>query len=540
MKIIVVGGVAGGPSFATRLRRLSEDHEIVLIERGDNISYASCALPYYLGGVINDRDSLIERTPAILKQKNNIDVRIRQSVTAVDPEAQTIQVKRLDDGSTYTETYDRLVLATGASPVKPRLEGLLGVTNAFTLRSMTDADRIKTFMAENQPKKVVILGAGTAGLELAENMQRAGLEVTVIDMADQVLSPYDCEIADIVKDEVVAHGVTLLLNKKVRTFEASGCILRLVDDTTILTDMTLLMTGVTPNSELAQAAGIAVSADGHIQVDDHLQTSAKNVYAIGDVVETTSLITGKPVASLLSSAANRQGHLLADIINGDDLRYAGFIGVSVAKTFDFTVSSVGFSTQQLDAMGITDYDSVFVTPFDHAYFYPNAKRLSIKLVFAIGTGKILGGQFVGEAGVDKRAGELSAAITGGLTVNDLPSLELPYSPPYSATRDPLNIAGYVAINKLTDLIETVDSQALTDTDRATGFFLDVREAGKPEAGTVAATANIPLSELRDRLAEIPADRTIFITYRKGLNPYNAARILAGKGYQVRLITETTD
>lgn len=537
MKIIVVGGVAGGPSFATRLRRLNEEHDIILIERGDNISYASCALPYYLGGVITDRESLIERTPEALKQKNNIDVRIHENVTSIDPEAQTIQVERLANGETYIESYDKLVLATGASPVKPRLEGLLGVTNAFTLRSMSDADRIKAYMDENHPKTVTILGAGTAGLELAENMQHAGLEVTVIDLADQVLSPYDSEIADIVKAEIEAKGITLMLNKKVRTFEASGRILRLTDDTTLLTDMTLLMTGVKPNSELAEAAHIAVSDDGHIQVDAHLQTSADNIYAIGDVVETTSLITGKPVASVLSSAANRQGHLLADIMSDADMRYDGFIGVGVAKIFDLTVSSVGFSEQQLDALGITNYDSVFITPFDHAYFYPEAKRLSIKLVFEKGTGKILGGQFVGENGVDKRAGELSAAITGGLTVNDLPSLELPYSPPYSATRDPLNIAGYVAINKLTDIVKTVAVEALTDDDRANGFFLDVREAGKPKSGTIEATANIPLSELRDRVAEVPTGKPVFITYRKGLNPYNAARILAGKGYDVKLITE---
>ncbi len=537
MKVIVIGGIAGGASFATRFRRLNEQNEILILERGEHISIASCALPYYLGGVITDRNALIERTPAILKQNNNIDVRVRHEVTAIDPARHRLSVKNLDSGEQYEETYDKLVLSTGARPVLPPISGIETATNAFTLRSLTDGDRIKNYIQTEAPQQVTILGAGAAGVELAENFRQLGLSVTLVDQADKVMQPYDIELADFLEKELEKNGVDVKLGVTIQLVADSGRELHLSDGSVLNTDMLVVVTGVTPNSEIAKNAGLQLWADGHIIVNNQFATSAPDIYAIGDVIETTSRITGLPIPSLLSSAANRQGHLLADILNGEPLHYPGFVGVSAVKVFNLTASMVGYSEQTLQAAGITNYASVFITPFDHAYFYPNAKRLNIKLIYEPDTGKILGGQFVGENGVDKRSGELSAAIAGGLTIDELPGIELPYSPPYSAPRDPLNMAGYVGINQRQQANQTVKYGDLTETERCDGTFLDIRETGKPVSGTIDSDLAIPLTELRDRLTEIPTGHTVYILYRKGLGPYNASRILAGNGYDVKIVTE---
>lgn len=537
MKVIVIGGIAGGPSFATRFRRLNEQNEIIILERGEHISIASCALPYYLGGVITDRDSLIERTPAVLKQKNNIDVRVHNEVTAIDPGRHVVSVKDLNSGQQYEEDYDKLVLATGARPVLPPIDGIESATNVFTLRSLADGDRIKDYLQTASPKQVTILGAGAAGVELSENFRRLGLSVTLIDQADKVMLPYDQELTGFLQDELVKNGVEVKLGETIDSVKDSGRELHLSDGSVRNTDMLLVVTGVTPNSEVAERAGIKLSADGHIVVNDQFETSESDIYAIGDVIETTSRITGLPIPSLLSSAANRQGHLLADILNGESLHYPGFTGVSVAKVFNLTASMVGYSEQTLQAAGVTNYASLFVTPFDHAYFYPNAKRLNIKLLYEPDTGKILGGQFVGENGVDKRSGELSTAITGGLTIDELPGVELPYSPPFSAPRDPLNMAGYVGINQRQQANQTVKYSDLTEPERWDGTFLDIHEEGKPASGKIDSDLAIPLTELRDRLKKIPINHTVYILYRKGLGPYNASRILAGNGYDVKIVVD---
>ncbi len=536
MKVIVIGGVAAGPSFATRLRRLNEEAEIILLERGAHISYASCALPYYLGGIITDRESLIERTPEILKQKNNLDVRVQTNVEAIDPATKTLQVRSLTDGHGYQETYDKLVIATGASPILPAIKGLTNASDAFTIRSINDADKIKTFIDTHQPQHITLLGAGAAGVELAENFRHRDLAVTLIDQAEHIMAPYDSDMAQLLEQELRAHDVDLRTNTAVTEVSDNGHTLTLAGGKTLATDLLIVVTGVAPNSELAQAAGITLAEDGHIPVDAHLQTELPDVYAIGDVIETTSRITGDRVPSVLSSAANRQGHLLADIINGEALSYPGFIGVSVAQVFALTASNVGYTEAMLQEAGITDYDAVTITPFDHAFFYPNAQRVNLKLIYQKGTGKLYGGQFIGHDGVDKRAGELAVAIAGGMTVNDLPDLEFPYSPPYASSRDILNVAGYVAINRMTQLANTVAFADLSADSRATGFFLDIREPGRPQAGDIPATANIPLSQLRDRLAELPQDKPIYIIERRGLGPYNATRILAGHGYLVKIVT----
>ncbi|MHC5373308.1 FAD-dependent oxidoreductase [Enterococcus sp. LJL120] len=537
MKVLVIGAVAGGPSFATRLRRLDESIEIIMLERGANISYASCALPYYLGGVIDDRDSLIERTPESLKIKNNLDVRIFNEVTKIDPQAKAVSVTNLKTNESYVETYDKLVISAGARPVFPQIDGLAEANNAFVLRSVSDADAIKNFMEQENPQKVTILGAGIAGLELAENFKHRGMAVTLVEQLPQVAYTYDQEIADILYEKLIAEDIRVFLGETATEISENGRKLRLADGQEIEQEMLIFATGVKPNNEVAAAAGIALAADQHIIVDDQLRTNIADIYAIGDVIETTSVITGLPIPSLLSSAANRQGHLLADIFVGNPLRYRGFIGSGVGKVFDLTASFVGYTEAMLKAVGITNYKTIFITPFDHAYFYPGATRLNLKLIFDADSGKILGGQAVGEKGVDKRIGELSVAITGNLSVFDLPDLELPYSPPYSTTRDPLNTAGYVAINQLSNVAATIKLADIPEADFQTAFFLDIREAGKAATGSVTATANIPLSELRERLTEVPTDQRVYLTFRKGLNNYNAARILAGAGIQALIIEE---
>ncbi|WP_430599508.1 FAD-dependent oxidoreductase [Enterococcus sp. DIV0179] len=537
MKFVVIGGVAGGPSFATRLRRLNEEHEIVIYERGEHISYASCALPYYLGQVIDDRDSLIERTPEILKVKNNIDVFTKHEVTKIDPDKKELTIHDLTTGQVSQTNYDYLIISAGARPTLPSIPGADQAENGFVLRSVTDADKIQSFIQNNAPKNVLVLGAGVMGLELAENFKHRGMEVTLVDQLDQVAFPYDHEIADLVYDKLIEQGLTVHLNTHINEIRQQGSEVHLSDGDLLHPDMILFATGVAPNNEIIQSAGISMNEHGQIIVDNQLQTNLPDIFAIGDIIETTSVITHQPTPSMLSSAANRQGHLLADIVNGAPFTYRGYIGAGVAKIFNYTASYVGLTEHQLKDTGITNYRTIFITPFDHANFYPGATRLNLKLIFEEETGKILGGQAVGEHGVDKRIGELSVAITGNLTVFDLPDLELPYSPPYSTTRDPLNIAGYVAINQLNNTVETIKASELTQEELKNGFFLDIRETDKPKSGSIEATKNIPMNELRDRIDEIPKDRQVFLTFRKGLNTYTSARILAGFGIKAMMIEE---
>lgn len=537
MKVVVIGGVAGGPSFATRLRRLNEEHEIIIYERGEHISYASCALPYYLGDVIEDRDTLIERTPEILKVKNNIDVFTKHEVTKIVPSTKRLTVKNLETNEETETSYDKLIISAGARPAYPEIPGVSEAKNGFVLRSVTDADRIKAFMEKEQPQSVVVLGAGVMGLELAENFKHRKMAVTLIDQLPQVAFPYDPEIADLIYDKLIEKGLTVHLSTKVTEIRQNGKELLLSDGSILHTDMLVFAVGVSPNNEVVEAAGITLSENGQIIVDDQLRTNLPDVYAIGDIIETTSVVTGQPISSMLSSAANRQGHMLADMLNGTPMRYRGYIGAGVGKIFDYTASYAGMTEHALQAAGITNYKTIFITPFDHAYFYPGATRLNLKLIFDADTGRILGGQAVGEKGVDKRMGELSVAITGNLTVFDLPDLELPYSPPYSTTRDPLNIAGYVAINQMTNVVETIKASDIPENDLMQAFFLDIREPNKAPSGSIPATKNIPMNELRDRINEIPKDKKVYITFRKGLNTYTSARILAGFGIKAVLIEE---
>lgn len=388
MKVVVIGGVAGGPSFATRLRRLNEEHEIVIYERGEHISYASCALPYYLGGVIEDLDSLIERTPEILKVKNNIDVFTKHEVTAIDPDKKQLVVKDLATGEEVTTNYDKLVISAGARPTLPPIIGADKAENGFVLRNVTNAAEIKTFIDTHDPKKVLVLGAGVMGLEVAENFKHRGMDVTLVDQLPQVAFPYDEEIADLIYDKLIENGLHVHLETRVEEIRQAGKEVVLSDGTTIDPDMILFATGVAPNNEVAKTAGIELSDDGQIIVNDQLETNLSDIYAIGDIIKTTSVVTGLATSSMLSSAANRQGHMLADMINGTPMRYRGYVGAGVAKIFDYTASYAGMTEHALKAAGVTNYKSVFVTPFDHAYFYPGATRLNLKIIFDATSGKI--------------------------------------------------------------------------------------------------------------------------------------------------------
>lgn len=494
-------------------------------------------MPYYLGGVIENLDSLIERTPEILKVKNNIDVFTKHEVQTIDPVNKQLVVKDLATGETTATNYDKLIISAGARPTLPPIKGAAEAENGFVLRSVTDAAEIKTYLDEHDPKSVLVLGAGVMGLELAENFKHRGMDVTLVDQLPQVAFPYDEEIADLIYAKLLENDLHVHLNTRVEEIRQAGQEVLLSDGTSLNPELILFATGVAPNNEVAKTAGIELSEDGQIIVNDQLETNVADIYAIGDIIKTTSVVTGLATSSMLSSAANRQGHMLADMVNGTPMNYRGYIGAGVAKIFDYTASYAGMTEHALKASGITNYKSVFVTPFDHAYFYPGATRLNLKIIFDADSGKILGGQAVGEQGVDKRMGELSVAITGNLTVFDLPDLELPYSPPYSTTRDPLNIAGYVAINQMTNVVETIKATDISAEDLASAFFLDIREADKAPSGSIPATKNIPMNELRDRINEVPKDRKVYITFRKGLNTYTSARILAGLGIPAILVEE---
>lgn len=534
MKYLVIGGNAGGASFSTRMRRIAEKAEIVMINKGTYISFASCALPYYIGDVIKNRADIIERTPEILKEKNNLDVRVNQEATTIDPNRHMVTILDEKSGATYDESYDKLIIATGARPVLPEIDGIEQPKNVFTLRQVEDADHIKQFITDHKVKTVTIIGAGIASLEITENLYLQGITVNIVEQRNQVGFPYDSEIADLIQKELETNGVHINLNETVKKVEFDCSTMTIADGSHLEQDMIIVATGVVPNTEFLKGHGIKMTTDGFVNVDDHLQTNIADIYAIGDIIETTSFISNQPINSLLSGPANRQGHLLADIFGGHPYRYHGFIGTGVGKIFKQAVSYVGYTENALIEHGITKFKSIFITPFDYAYFYPGATRLNLKITFDPDTGKILGGQAIGEKGVDKRMGELSVAIYGGLTVYDLPALELPYSPPFSTTRDPLNTAGYVAVNQLSNSVETIK---IADIPEDPAFFLDVREPGKNPSGSIQANLNIPLSQLRDRIEEVPTDLPVYLTFRPGLANYNAARILAGNKIIAKIIIE---
>ena len=530
MKHIIIGGVAGGATAAARIRRADEGAEIVMLERGKYISYANCGLPYYIGGVISDRERLFVQTPESFGKRFNIDVRVENEVVEIQPKEHTVTIRR-KDGSLYKETYDKLLLSPGASPVRPPLPGI-DSEGIFTLRNVNDTDRIKTYLTTKSVKRAVVVGAGFIGLEMAENLHHAGVNVSVVEMGNQVMAPVDFSIAAHLHQHLTQKGVSLFLEQAVAAFERKGDEIRVMlkSGETIVADMVILSIGVRPETTLAKAAGLRIGETGGIWVDEYLQTSEADIYAVGDAIEFPHPITGKPWLNYLANPANRQGRIVADnMLEGNKYAYEGAIGTAIAKVFDMTVASTGLAAKRLKQLGM-EYAVSVTHSGSHAGYYPDALPLTVKLVFHPKTGKLYGAQSVGYDGVDKRIDQIALLIKQGGTVYDLIRLEHAYAPPFSSAKDPIAIAGYVASNIISGAMPAITWRELLATDRSSVMLLDVRTAEEFSFGSLPGAVNIPLDDLRERMQELPKDKEIIVFCAVGLRGYLAQRILRGHGY----------
>lgn len=531
MKYIVVGGVAGGATAAARIRRNTEQAEIILFEKGEYISYANCGLPYYIGGVIAEREKLFVQTPQAFGKRFNVDVRVQSEVVAVHPDEKTVEV-RTSDGKTYTESYDKLLLSPGASPVRPPLPGIDN-EGIFTLRNVNDTDAIKSYLQQHSVKRAVIIGAGFIGLEMAENLQEAGAEVAVVEMAGQVMAPIDFSMASLVHEHLLQKGVRLYLEKAVASFErtADGLDVIFKSGERLTADMVLLSIGVRPNTELATGAGIELGEMRGIRVNDYLQTSDEHIYAVGDAIEFRHPITGKPWLNYLAGPANRQARIVADnMVFGNKLTYEGAIGTSIAKVFDLTVAASGLPAKRLKQSGI-DYLSATIHPGSHAGYYPDALPMSIKITFSPADGKLLGAQIVGYDGVDKRIDELSQVIKHNGTIYDLMALEQAYAPPFSSAKDPVAVAGYVAGNILSGKMQPLYWRELQTADLSKVTLIDVRTPDEFALGALKGAINIPLDDMRERMKEISQDKPVYLYCGVGLRGYLASNILLQNGFK---------
>lgn len=530
MKHIIIGGVAGGATAAARIRRADEEAEIVLLEKGKYISYANCGLPYYIGGAIAEREKLFLQTPASFGGRFNIDVRIENEAVGIDTAAKSVDVRRAD-GSTYTESYDKLLLSPGASPVRPPLKGI-DSEGIFTLRNVDDTDRIKNYITTRTVASAVVVGAGFIGLEMAENLHRAGAGVSIVEMGNQVMAPVDFSIASHVHQHLLQKGVHLYLEQSVERFEKRDDKIEVffTSGKSIATDLVILSIGVRPETALAKAAGLRIGETGGIWVDDYLQTSAADVYAVGDAIEFPHPLTGKPWLNYLANPANRQGRIVADnMVFGNTTRYEGAIGTSIAKVFDMTVASTGLAAKRLKQFGIP-YASSTTHSASHAGYYPDALPLTLKLTFDPASGKLYGGQCVGYDGADKRIDQIALLIKQGGTVYDLIKVEHAYAPPFSSAKDPIAIAGYVAGNIISGAMPVATWRQMAEADRCDTLFLDVRTREEHAFGAIPGSVNIPLDELRGRIGELPRDKEIYIYCAVGLRGYLALKILTGHGF----------
>lgn len=532
MKVVIVGGVAGGASAAARLRRLDERAEIVLLEKGPEVSFANCGLPYYVGGEIAERGSLLLQTPESLKRRLNLEVRVRHEVVAIQPERRCVEVVDHRSGATYEESYDHLILATGANPLVPPIEGRER-PGVFTLRDLEDTDRIVAWRRERpEVRRAVVVGAGFIGLEMAEQLRHSGLEVTVIEAAPQVLPPLDPELAVWIQKECEEKGVRVALSEFVSSIaEHSGALVGEVVTKSGLrcaADLVILSVGVRPNSELAQRAGLALGPTGAIQVDAAMRTSREGIWAVGDVVEAPHPILGVAMVIPLGGPANRQGRIAADAIGGRASVYRGSMGTSIVRVFGLTAAVTGAGEKLLQRFE-RPYQKVYLHPGSHAGYYPGAHPIALKLLFDPGDGKVLGAQAVGADGVDKRIDVLSTAITAGMTVDDLVDLELCYAPPFGSAKDPVNLAGMVAQNVRAGLVELADP---VHPPQGEGFqYLDVREDAEHQRGALPGALHVPLGELRSRLDELPRDKTLVVYCQSGQRSYNACRLLVQHGFR---------
>lgn len=530
MKVIIIGGVAGGATTAARIRRVDESAEIILLEKGKYISYANCGLPYYIGGVIEEREKLFVQTPEAFSTRFRVDVRTENEVIFIDRKRKTVTVRQSSE-DTYEESYDKLLISTGASPVRPPLPGI-DLSGIFTLRNVADTDKIKAYIDSHAPRQAVVVGAGFIGLEMAENLHAQGAKVSIVEMGNQVMAPIDFSMASLVHQHLMDKGVNLYLEQAVASFERDGKGLKVTfkNGQSIAADIVILSIGVRPETNLARAAGLTVGPAGGIAVNDYLQTSDESIYAIGDAIEYRHPITGKPWLNYLAGPANRQGRIVADNILGAKIAYEGSIGTSIAKVFDMTVASTGLPGKRLRVEGI-DYMSSTIHPSSHAGYYPDAMPMSIKITFDKQTGRLYGGQIVGYDGVDKRIDELALVIKHEGTIYDLMKVEQAYAPPFSSAKDPVALAGYVAEDIIIGKTNPIYWRELRDIEMENKFLLDVRTPDEFALGTLPGAVNIPLDELRDRLTELPKDRMIYTFCAVGLRGYLAYRILTQHGFE---------
>ena len=531
MNYLIIGGVAGGATVAARLRRMDEKANIILFERGKYVSYANCGLPYYIGDTINNREKLFVQTAKGFTDRFRIDIRTEQEVTAIRPDKKEVEIKNLSTGETYTETYDKLVLSPGAEPLRPGIEGI-GSKKIFTLRNVPDTDTIKNYVNTENPKRAIVVGGGFIGLEMAENLHDLGIQVDVVEMANQVMAPLDFSMAAIVHRQLTDKGVGLHLEDGVSRFEEKdgGVTVHLRSGKQIATDMVLLSIGVRPETKLAKDAGLAIGERGGIAVNDYMQTSDADIYALGDAVEVRHLVTGQPALIPLAGPANKLGRIVADnIVFGNKKKYPGSIGTSIAKVFDLTVAAAGANAKLLQRDNIP-YISSYTHGASHAGYYPGAVPLSIKILFAPENGKLLGAQIVGFNGVDKRIEMLAQVIQRGGTVHDLAELEHAYAPPYSSAKDPVNMAGFVAENILNKKSRIIQWRELTELPADT-IRIDVRTHDEYKLGTIPGFINIPVDELREHLDELPKEKPIVVTCAVGLRGYLAYRILVQNGFK---------
>lgn len=529
-KIIIVGGVAGGASTAARLRRLDEDANIIMFEKGEFISFANCGLPYYIGGAISEREKLVVQTVEAMSSKFNLDIRNLSEVIKIDKDEKQITVKNHKTGEIYKESYDTLVLSPGANPLKPPIPGLNECDNLFTLRNIPDTDKVKEYVDNNKPKNAIVIGGGFIGLEMAENLNERGIKVTLVEASEQVMAPLDIEMASIVHDHLIDKGVELILKDGVQSFSDNGKKVILGSNKEISTDMIILAIGVKPETTIVKEAGIKTNERGAIIVDKYMKTSDENIYALGDAVEVMDFVNKKPTMIPLAWPANRQGRIVANNICGIKEKYKGTLGSSVAKIFDYTVATTGNNEKTLERLGI-DYEVIHIHPGSHAGYYPGSFPISIKMTFDKKSGKIFGAQAVGMDGVEKRIDIIATAIKAEFTVFDLQDIEPCYAPPYNSAKDPVNMLGYYASNIIEDMVETVQWHEIDDIVTNGGVIIDVREEFELVTGGIEGSIHIPLGQLRDRLNEIPKDKKLYVTCQVGLRGYIACRLLKQHGFE---------
>lgn len=531
MRVIIIGGVAGGATAAARIRRLDEKAEIIIFEKSGYISYANCGLPYYIGGVIEDKEELTLQTPESFWERFNIDVRVQNEALEINPENKTVTVKNLKTGEVYTESYDKLLISTGAKPTRPQMQGI-DLDNVFTLRTVEDTYNIKNFVDECKPKSAVVVGGGFIGLEVAENLNEMGVDVTILQRPDHLLNTLDYDMATLVHSRFRKNGVKLKFGVSVQGFEKAerGVDVLIKGEEPINADMVLLAIGVTPDSTLAKNAGLDLGIKDSIVVNDRMETSARNIYAVGDAVQVKHSITGDNAVISLAGPANKQGRIAADNICGGDSRYKGSMGSSVIKIFDMTVASTGL-TEKLAKASEIDYDKIVLSPMSHAGYYPGGKVMTMKVVFEKSTQRIIGAQIVGFDGVDKRIDVLATAMNFGATASDLKDLDLAYAPPYSSSKDPVNMAGFVIENIGAGKMKQFHWDDISRLQNENGItLLDTRTSFEYSRGHIDGFINIPVDELRSRMDEIDKSKPLYVMCQSGLRSYISCRILAQNGF----------